>query len=116
MVVAYYKPQTGDATAWYMIPSLGPNGAFITTNSWYQSSTNPSTYTMNVGLYKPNTTVYNSAVTFTEFRIFVTKATTIVSGGRVRNLTLSGIDLNDHDALCRYLGVPTEQREHRLKF
>lgn len=110
MIIAFYNPEGGNATAWYGIPSLGPENAYITTHNWYQSSTNPSTYTMNVTLFTPGGVEYSSNVTFTKFRIFVTKASAILPGGRVKNLNPqeAGIDLTDHDVLCEYLGMSKE--------
>lgn len=107
MIIAFYNPDGADATAWYGIPSLGPGNAYIVTHNWYQSSTNPSTYTMNIALFTPGGAEYSSNVTFNKFRIFVTKASSILPGGKVKNLNPqeAGIDLTDHDAVCEYFGL-----------
>jgi hypothetical protein len=107
MMIAFYNPEGADASAWYGIPSLGPGNAYIATHNWYQSSTNPSTYTMTVSLFTPGGSAYSSDVTFSKFRIFVTKASAILPGGRVKILSPqeAGIDLTDHNAVSKFLGM-----------
>jgi hypothetical protein len=39
--------------------------------------------------------------TFTKFRIFVIASSEVMPGGAKK----SAVDLNDHDALCEYLGL-----------
>ncbi len=110
MVIAYYNPAGAAATAWYGIPSLGPGNAYIATNHLYQSSVSPSAYTMEIKLFTPGGSEYTESTTFIKFRIFVTKASSIVEGGRVKTLNAAeaGIDLADHDALCEYFGLPKD--------
>lgn len=111
MVLAYYNPEGEPTTAWYVVPGFGPfNCTYMTRNALYKTDTVQSAYTMAVKLVKTNATPYLTTETFTKFRIFVTKASSVVQGGRVKKINLAdaGVDLNDYNAVCDYLGIPRD--------
>jgi hypothetical protein len=106
IVLAYYNPSPEVATAWYPIPGLGNSGFYQTRSFFYQVSTSPSTYSYTVRLVNANGTGdYTTPVTWTKTRIFLVKATDILTGGRKASLP----DFNDYYAVCRYLGIPSDE-------
>jgi hypothetical protein len=100
IVLSYYNPSNEAETAWYPVPGSGSSGTFITRNFWYQTSFTPSQYTMGVRTLNWDGTSNITSKTFTKFRIFVISASEVMPGGAKK----ASFDLDDHDALCDYLG------------
>ena len=98
ILLTYYNPSTEAATAWYVVPGAGSMAAYVTRNLWWQSSTNPSVYTMSVRTQNWDGTANTTSKTFTKLRIFVVNSSAILTGGKG-----AAVDLNDQDAVYKYL-------------
>jgi len=100
IILCYYNPSNEAPSAWYAVPGAGSVAAYVTRNFWYQFTTIPSDYYMGVRTLNWDGTSNTTSKTFTKFRIFVVDASEILPGG-AKKVTF---DLDDHDALCDYLG------------
>lgn len=103
IVLSYYNPSTEDPTSWYAVPGASSSGIYVTRNWWWQTSTDPSTYTMTVRTHTWTGTLNTASKTFTKFRIFVVLASAIVSPE-----VKSEVDLNDYHSVCKFLGIKEE--------
>ncbi len=103
IVLAYYNPSNEAATAWYAVPGAGSGASYVTRNFWYQTSTDPSEYTMGVRTLNHDGTSNTDSKTWTKFRIFVVLASEVLPGGTKS----TAVDLDDHDAVCEYFGFTT---------
>lgn len=103
ILLCYYNPSTEAPSAWFSVPGPGSSGTYITRNFWWQSSTDPSTYTMTVRTHTWTGTLNTASKTFTKFRIFVVLASAIVSPE-----VKSEVDLNDYHSVCKFLGIKEE--------
>jgi hypothetical protein len=103
IVLSYYNPSTEDPTSWYAVPGSGSSGTYVTRNYWWQSNATPSTYTMGIRTNNWDGTLNASSKTWTKFRIFVVKASTLLTGGKK-----SGLDLDDYHSVCEFLGIKNE--------
>ncbi|MDF1576746.1 MAG: hypothetical protein P1P86_16290, partial [Bacteroidales bacterium] len=77
--------------------------SYMTRNFWYQTSIDPSEYTMGVRTLNFDGTANISSKTWTKFRIFVVAASEVLPGGTKS----TAVDLNDHNAVCEYFGFST---------
>jgi len=100
IVLAYYNPSNEAATAWYPVPGAGSGASYLTRNFWYQTSTDPSEYTMGVRCFNHDGTSHTVSKTWTKFRIFVVAASEVLPGGTKSTV----VDLEDHAAVCDYFG------------
>lgn len=103
IVLAYYNVTADDPTVWYPIPGTSGAGTYITRNFWYQSSTDPSEYTMAVRTHNWSGSLNVTSKTWDKFRIFVVMASAIVSPE-----VKSEVDLNDYHSVCKFLGIKEE--------
>jgi hypothetical protein len=101
IILAYYNPSTEETTSWFAVP--GPYSTYVTRNYWWQSATDPSTYTMAVRTHNWAGSLNTTSKTWTKFRIFVVLASAIETGGKG-----SEIDLNDYYSVCEFLGIKSE--------
>lgn len=111
IVIAYFSPEGEPENAWYVVPGYGPfNCDYETRNGIYPTENDPTSYTMEVRLVKAGGVPYLTNVTFTKFRIFVTKASSVISGGRMKTLNPieAGVDINDYNAVREFYGLPAE--------
>jgi hypothetical protein len=104
IVLTYYNPSTEASTAWYAIPGAGSGGGYLLRNFWYQTTIEPSNYSMGVRAQNFDGTSNTTSKTFTKLRIFVVVASEIIPG----DATKSAIDLDDYDAVCEFLDIPKE--------
>jgi hypothetical protein len=98
MVLAYYNPSYAVPTMWYPVPGFSDAGMYDVRS--YLNWTPPD-YTLSVRLQSPSGGAYTSEVTFTKFRIFVVRASSVVSMSKAR----PGIELTDYHAVSRYFGI-----------
>lgn len=103
IVLSYYNPSTEAATMWIAVPGASSTGTYVTRNYWWQSSTDPSTYTMTVRTHTWTGTLNTTSKTWTKFRIFVILASAIETGDKK-----SEVDLTDYNAVCEFLGIKKE--------
>jgi len=103
IVLAYYNPSNEAPTAWYAVPGAGSGASYTTRNFWYQTSTDPSEYTMGVRTFNHDGSTNTSSKTWTKFRIFVVAASEVLTGGTKSTV----VDLEDHAAVCEYFGFTT---------
>lgn len=103
IILSYYNPDTEDPTAWLAIPGASVMGDYMIRNFWWQTSLDPSTYTMRIRTNNWDGSFNEESKTWTKFRIFVVLASEIFTVE-----SKSELDLNDHDSVCEFLGIKKE--------
>jgi hypothetical protein len=73
VVLAYYNPSNELPEVWYSVPGIGSGGYYHVRSFWYNTS-NP---VFGVRIMTPAGAIYNTAVTFTKFRIVIIPASQI---------------------------------------
>ena len=109
LVLAYYKELDFNPPSWHPIPGIGPGGIYGTSYFLYQFDVGGDAYDLLASTYiidgSPNYTK-----TWTDFRIFVIPASTIIPGGRISEANIDiynlNIDFKDHDAVCEFFNLP----------
>lgn len=100
IILSYCNPETEAETAWYPVPGAGSGGTYVTRNYWYQTSVDPSNYTMTVRTHTWTGTLHTTSKTWRKFRIFVVLASAIETVG-----AKSELDLDDYYSVCKYFGI-----------
>lgn len=102
LILVYYNPSNEASTSWYAIPGLGSGGNYQTRYFIYQSSTDPSVYTLSMRTLEPDGSgLYGSQVTFTKIKVIFAEASSIISAK-----AKSQLDLRDYNAVKAYYGIP----------
>lgn len=104
IMLSYYNPAGDDATAWYAVPGAGSAGTYVTRNFWWQTATDPSTYTMTVRTHTWTGALNTTSKTFNKFRIFVVLASSIQTVGAKSE----ELNLDDYYSVCKYFGIKEE--------
>lgn len=96
LILMYYNPSNEAPTAWYQMPGLGPGGAYQTRYFIFQSSAEPSLYTLGIRTLLPDGSApYGNSVTFRKIRVIFVEASII----------FTGINLQDFNEVAAYLGL-----------
>ncbi|MBV4357768.1 hypothetical protein [Pinibacter aurantiacus] len=94
LVLVYYNPSTEQETTWYPIPGIGSGSLYQTRYFIYQTSTNPSVYTLAVRLVKMDGAIYTTPVTFTKLKVVIAPASSIQN---------ASVDQNNFYSVKQYL-------------
>lgn len=96
LILVYYNPANEATTAWYQMPGLGPGGAYQTRYFIFQSSTEPSIYSLGIRTLLPDgSAAYGNPVTFRKIRVIFVEASTV----------FTGVNLHDYNEVAVYLGL-----------
>ncbi len=80
MILSYCNPSNEDSTAWYPIPGMCAEGAYMTRSFLYRNQIEPHNYLFNVRLLTPNgTSTYTASVTFNKLKVIFAPASTMIS-------------------------------------
>ncbi|MGS2739003.1 hypothetical protein [Sinomicrobium sp. M5D2P17] len=101
LIMVYYNPSNENSTAWYSVPGLGSNNSYQTRFYIYQTSTDPSIYTLAIRTLQPDGSgSYGSEVNFTRIKVIFAEASSIQSAK-----TENQIDLRDYKAVKDFYGL-----------
>lgn len=97
LVLVYYNPSNENSSAWYPVPGLGSNNSYQTRFYIYQTSIDPSVYTLAIRTLQPDGSgSYGAEVTFTKIRVIFAEATSVIPGK---------INFDDYHAVKAYFGL-----------
>lgn len=108
LVVGYFNPNEYDEDVWISLPGIvainGTNYIIVS----YMASYDANTYSMILTTLNVDGSLNTASKTWRKFRIFVIPASSVLPGSRIADfnadLNQTGIDYNDHDAVCAYFG------------